>query len=154
MLPKANNQKKKIRFVRSFTKKIRKFDENWRNGRRFLNSANFAPHALLMLAPHSGYALNLKPLIKVSKVCWTSQLSHEILRFSFERKFDRTKNTSQKPASYRDKVVIYFLGSSMSLHMGVDPAIMMVLLIFISLFGIATTTKGTFFTIETKVWIS
>jgi hypothetical protein len=35
----------------------------------FLNSANFAPHALLMLAPHSGYALNLKPLIKVSKVC-------------------------------------------------------------------------------------
>ena len=34
----------------------------------FLNSANFASHALLTLAPPSGYALNLKALIKVSKV--------------------------------------------------------------------------------------
>ena len=34
----------------------------------FLNLANFAPHALLTLAPPSGYALNLKALIKVSKV--------------------------------------------------------------------------------------
>ena len=42
----------------------------------FLNSANFASHALfnfvshalLNLAPPSGYALNLKALIKVSKV--------------------------------------------------------------------------------------
>jgi hypothetical protein len=34
----------------------------------FLNSANFAPHAFLTLAPPSGYALNLKVLIKVSKV--------------------------------------------------------------------------------------
>ena len=37
-------------------------------GDTFLNSANFAPHALLTLAPSSGYALNLKALIKVSKV--------------------------------------------------------------------------------------
>ena len=34
----------------------------------FLNSANFAPHALLTLTPPSGYALNLEALIKVSKV--------------------------------------------------------------------------------------
>ena len=34
----------------------------------FLNSANFAPHAFLTLAAPSGYALNLKVLIKVSKV--------------------------------------------------------------------------------------
>ena len=34
----------------------------------FLNSDNFAPHALLTLAPPSSYALNLKALIKVSKV--------------------------------------------------------------------------------------
>ena len=33
----------------------------------FLNSANFAPHAFLTLAPPSGYALNLKALVaKVS----------------------------------------------------------------------------------------
>ena len=35
----------------------------------FLNSANFAPQAaLLTLVPTSGYALNLKALIKMSKV--------------------------------------------------------------------------------------
>ena len=34
----------------------------------FLNSANFASHAFLTLAPPSGYALNLKALVKVSKV--------------------------------------------------------------------------------------
>ena len=34
----------------------------------FLNSANFAPHVLSTLAPPSGYALNLKALVKVSKV--------------------------------------------------------------------------------------
>ena len=34
----------------------------------FLNSANFASHAFLTLAPPSGYALNLKASIKVSKV--------------------------------------------------------------------------------------
>ena len=34
----------------------------------FLNSANFAPNALLTLVPPSGYDLNLKAFIKVSKV--------------------------------------------------------------------------------------
>jgi hypothetical protein len=34
----------------------------------FLNSANFESQAFLTLAPSSGYALNLKALIKVSKV--------------------------------------------------------------------------------------
>ena len=61
--------KKKTRFVRSFTKKnsesLIKIEEM---ADVFLNSANFAPHALLTLAPPSGYALNLKALIKVSKV--------------------------------------------------------------------------------------
>ena len=33
-----------------------------------LNSANFAKHTFSTLAPPSGYALNLKALIKVSKV--------------------------------------------------------------------------------------
>ena len=53
----------------------------------FLNLANFAKHTFLALAPPSGYALNLKALIKVSKVSSTSQLSYEILKSSFERKF-------------------------------------------------------------------
>ena len=48
---------------------------------------NFSSHALLTLAPPSGYALNLEALIKVSKVSPTSQLSYEILKSSFERKF-------------------------------------------------------------------
>ena len=34
----------------------------------FLNSANFVKHTFLNLAPSSGYAVNLKALIKVSKV--------------------------------------------------------------------------------------
>ena len=33
----------------------------------FLNSANYAPHALLTLGTPSGYALNPKAMIKVSK---------------------------------------------------------------------------------------
>ena len=41
-----------------------------------------------------------------------------------------------------------FLGSSTLSYMGADHPIAMVLLIFICLFGIATTTKGTSFTIE------
>ena len=51
----------------------------------FLNSANFAKHTFSTLASPSGYALNLKVLIKVSKV-----------RSSFERKFDKTNFISQK----------------------------------------------------------
>ena len=62
----------------------------------FLNSANFASHAFMTSAPPSGYALNLKILIKVSKVSCTSQLSYELLRFSFERKFDKTNFVSPK----------------------------------------------------------
>ena len=53
---------------------------------------NFGPHAFLTLVPPSGYALNLKALIKVSKVSLRSQLSYEILRSSFERKFGKTKH--------------------------------------------------------------
>ena len=73
------------------------FDENWRNGRHFLNLANFAPHALLNLGPPSGYALNQKALIKVSKASWKSQFSNEI-RSSLERKFDKTRFISLKIA--------------------------------------------------------
>ena len=62
----------------------------------FLDSANFASHAFLTLAPPSGYALNLKVLIKLSKVSWTSQLSYEMLRSSFERKFDKKNFISPK----------------------------------------------------------
>jgi hypothetical protein len=51
----------------------------------FLHSANFAQHALLTLAPSSGYALNLKALIKVSKVSRTYQLLYEIPRSSFDK---------------------------------------------------------------------
>ena len=62
----------------------------------FLNSANFVSHAFLTLVPPSGYALNLNTLTKVSKVSWTSQFSYEILRSSFERKFDKTNFISPK----------------------------------------------------------
>ena len=53
----------------------------------FLNLANFAQHSLLTLAPPRGYTLNLKLLIKVSKVSWTSQLSYKVLWSSFDRNF-------------------------------------------------------------------
>ena len=62
----------------------------------FLNVANFVPHAILTLTPPSGYDLNLKALIRVSKVSWTSQLSYEILRSLFEWKFDKTNFISPK----------------------------------------------------------
>jgi hypothetical protein len=56
-------------FVRSFTKKnqkvLIKIEEM---AEVFLNLANFAPHAFLTLGPPSGYALNIKSLIKVTKV--------------------------------------------------------------------------------------
>ena len=58
----------------------------------FLNSANFLPHAFLTLAPPSGYALKLKVLIMMS----TSQLLYEILRSSFEAKFDKASIISPK----------------------------------------------------------
>ena len=62
----------------------------------FLNAANFTKQNFLNLAPPSRYALNLKALIKLSKVSWTSQLSFEILRSLFERKFDKTNFISLK----------------------------------------------------------
>ena len=88
----------------------------------FLNSANFASHAFLTLAPTSGYALNLKALIKVSKVSWTSHLSYEMLRSSFERKFDKTnfispKKTPPKSPHLLGKIVPYFRRfRTMSIH--------------------------------------
>ena len=98
MLPKANEQRKKKTICKIFHQKkiqkvLMKIEEM---ADVFLNSANFASHAFLTLAPPSGYALNLKALIKVSKVSWTSQLSYEILRSSFERKFDKTNFISPK----------------------------------------------------------
>jgi hypothetical protein len=62
----------------------------------FLNSANFAKHTFSTLATPSGFALNLKALIKASMVSWTSQLSYEMLRSSFDRKFDKTNFISPK----------------------------------------------------------
>jgi hypothetical protein len=59
MLPKASNQRKKNQKVLMKIKEMAYV---------FINSANFAPHAFLTLAPPNGYALNLKALIKVSKV--------------------------------------------------------------------------------------
>ena len=94
-------------FVRSFTKTISEsFGENWRKGRNF---SKFGQQALLNLLPPSRYALNLKELIKASKISWTSQLSNKILRSSFERKFDKTnfisfgKDTYEKPMFFRVK---------------------------------------------------
>ena len=56
---------KRRRFVKSFTKKIQKVLMKIEEmADVFLNSANFAPHAFLTLAPPSGYTLNLKALIK------------------------------------------------------------------------------------------
>ena len=96
--PKANEQRKKKTICEIFHQKkiqkvLMKIEEM---ADVFLNSANFASHAFLTSAPPSGYALNLKALIKVSKVSWTSQLSYEILRSSFERKFDKTNFISPK----------------------------------------------------------
>ena len=67
MLPKANEQKKKKTICEIFHQKkvLMKIEEM---EDVFLKSANFASHAFLTLAPPSGYALNLKALIKVSKV--------------------------------------------------------------------------------------
>ena len=70
MLPKASDQKKKKAIYQIFHQKktqkvLMKIEEM---ADVFLNSANFASHAFLTLAPPSGYALNLKALIKVSKV--------------------------------------------------------------------------------------
>jgi hypothetical protein len=70
MLSKAKDQKKKKTICQIFHQKkiqkvLMKIEEM---ADVFLNSTNFAPHAFLNLAPAIGYALNLKALIKVSKV--------------------------------------------------------------------------------------
>ena len=70
MLQKANEQKKKKTICEIFHKKkiqkvLMKIEEM---ADVFLNSANFAKHTFSTLVPPSGYALNLKALIKVSKV--------------------------------------------------------------------------------------
>ena len=107
MLPKANEQRKKKTICQIFHKKkiqkvLMKIEEM---ADVFLNSANFASHAFLTLAPPSGYALNLKALIKVSKVSWTSQLSYEILRSLFERKFDKANFISPKQLLQKARIV-------------------------------------------------
>ena len=71
----------------------------------FRNSANFV-QPFLNLAPTSIYALNLKALIKVSKVRGTSQVSYEILKSSFERKIDRTNFISPKKTPFKSLCVL------------------------------------------------
>ena len=98
MLPKANDQRKKKTICQIFHQKkiqkvLMKIEEM---ADVFLNSANFASHAFLTLAPPSGYALSLKALIKVSKVSGTAQLSYELFRSSFERKFYKKNFISPK----------------------------------------------------------
>ena len=70
MLTKDNKQRKKKVICKIFhQKKIQKFFMKIEEMEDvFLNPSNIASHAFLTLAPHSGYALNLKALIKVSKV--------------------------------------------------------------------------------------
>ena len=97
MLSKALSLYKRIRFVRSFIKKnrkvLRKIEEM---ASVFLNWANFTKHKFSTLEPPSDYALNLKALIKVSKVSWTSQLSYEILRPSITNGVHRNENFAPK----------------------------------------------------------
>ena len=78
----------------------------------FLNSANFASHAFLILAPPSRYALNLKSLINVSKVSWTSQLLYEILRCWVAMRFPvrRTHVRTSKIVSHALAHAPRFLG--------------------------------------------
>jgi hypothetical protein len=92
MLPKAMIRCKKNLFIRSFTKKdLMKIEEMTDI---FLNLEIFVQQALLTLVPLS--SLNLKAWIMVSKVSWKSQRSYEILKSSFERKFDKTIYISPK----------------------------------------------------------
>ena len=97
-IQKLTIRRKRTWFDKSFTKK--KFRKFWWKLKKwptfFLNLANFVKHTFLTLAPPSHYALNLKALIKVSKVSWTSQLSYEIHRSSFERKFAKANFISPK----------------------------------------------------------
>ena len=69
MHPKANEQKKKKTICEIFhQKKIQKVLMTIEEmADVFLNSANFASHAFLTLAPPSGYALNLKRCQKLAE---------------------------------------------------------------------------------------
>ena len=72
----------------------------------FWNLANFAKHRILTLAPPRSYALNLRALIKVSKVSWTSQLLYEILRSSLKIQFDMTNFISPKSTPPKSPVLL------------------------------------------------
>ena len=99
MLPKVMIRKKRTWFFQIFHQQkfqqvLMKIDKM---ADFFLNSANFAQHALLTLVPPSGYTFQPKALIKVTKVSWTSQLSYKILWSLFERKSRKDKlHFSQK----------------------------------------------------------
>ena len=77
--PKSYNQMKKE--LDSPKKNSENFDENWRNVWCFIGQ--FLVTCTFDFSS-SVYALNLKGLVKVSKVSWTSQLSYEMLRSSFK----------------------------------------------------------------------
>ena len=64
MFPKANNQRKEKTIRKIIQKVLMKIEEMVAV---FLNLANFVSPALLTVASPSGYALNLKALIRVSK---------------------------------------------------------------------------------------
>ena len=111
LLPKATNQRKKKTICQIFHQKkiqkvLMKIEEM---ADVFLNSANFAKHTFSTLAPPSGYTLNLKALIKVSKVSWTSQLSYEILRSSLERQFDKTNFISPKSTPQNNPGLLWLI---------------------------------------------
>ena len=108
MLPKANEQGKKKTICEIFRqKKIQKVLVKIEEMAAFFqNRADFALHVFLTLAPPSGYTLSH---IKVSKVSWTSQLSYEIFRSSFERKYDKKnficlKKTPPKAHVFEGKI--------------------------------------------------
>ena len=61
----------------------------------FLNSANFVSQALLTFVSPSSYALNLKSLIMVSKVSWTSHFHMKYLDLHL-KKIDKTDFISSK----------------------------------------------------------
>ena len=76
----------------------------------FLNSANFWQQASpTFVLPPSSYTINLKPLTKVSKISWASQLLYEILYSLLERKF-RKRQTSFLPKKLLQKARIALLG--------------------------------------------
>jgi hypothetical protein len=110
MLPKANEQREKKTICQTFHKKkiqkvLMKIEEM---ADVFLNSDNFASHALLTLAPPSGYALNL-----IALMCQTlaEHLCFHMKYLDLHFKKDLIRQTSflqkkpsQKPRSFRVKL--------------------------------------------------